>query len=100
MIKIRRDDEISDVDGGWFRARWHYSFDTYHDPKYMQFGTMRVFNHDTLVPGAVWPMHPHRDIEGITWVVAGEHFEVERAVEQLTRLWANAIALDESKSSQ
>ena len=40
----------------------------------MGIGTLRVFNHDTLMPGAVWPMHPHRDIEGITYVVAG-HFE-------------------------
>ncbi len=71
MIKIRRDDEISDVDGGWFRARWHYSFDTFHDPEYMQFGTMRVFNDDRLIPGAVWPLHPHRDIEGLTYVVEG-----------------------------
>jgi redox-sensitive bicupin YhaK (pirin superfamily) len=70
-IAIRRDGEISDVDGGWFRARWHYSFDTYHDPAYMGFGTMRVFNDDRLVPGAVWPMHPHRDIEGLTYVVEG-----------------------------
>ena len=31
-ITIRRDDEITDVDGGWFRARWHFSFDSYHDP--------------------------------------------------------------------
>jgi hypothetical protein len=59
------------VDGGWFRARWHYSFDTYRDPEYMQFGTMRVFNDDRLVPGAIWPMHPHRDIEGLTYVVEG-----------------------------
>jgi quercetin 2,3-dioxygenase len=71
MLKIRRDDQISDVNGGWFRARWHYSFDTYRDPEYMQFGTMRVFNDDRLVPGAVWPMHPHRDIEGLTYVVEG-----------------------------
>ena len=70
-IKIRRDDEISDVDGGWFRARWHFSFDTYHDPEYMQFGTLRVFNDDRLVPGAIWPMHPHSDIEGLTYVVEG-----------------------------
>jgi hypothetical protein len=70
-ITIRRDAEISDVDGGWFRARWHFSFDTYHDPEYMQFGTLRVFNDDRLVPGAVWPMHPHRDIEGLTYVVEG-----------------------------
>jgi redox-sensitive bicupin YhaK (pirin superfamily) len=70
-ISIRRDDEISDVDGDWFRARWHFSFDSYHDPDYMGFGTIRVFNDDRLVPGAIWPMHPHRDIEGLTYVVEG-----------------------------
>ncbi len=71
MMKIRREDEISDVDGGWFRARWHYSFDTYFDPEYVQFGTLRVFNDDRLIPGAIWPLHPHRDIEGLTYVVEG-----------------------------
>ena len=70
-ITIRRDDEISDVDGEWFRARWHFSFDTYRDPDYTSFGTMRVFNDDRLIPGAIWPMHPHRDIEGLTYVVEG-----------------------------
>jgi redox-sensitive bicupin YhaK (pirin superfamily) len=70
-IRIRTDDQISDVDGGWFRARWHYSFDSYHDPEYVRFGTLRVFNDDRLVPGAVWPLHPHRDIEGLTYVVEG-----------------------------
>jgi redox-sensitive bicupin YhaK (pirin superfamily) len=70
-IKIRTDDQISDVDGDWFRARWHYSFDSYRDPEYVSFGTLRVFNDDRLVPGAIWPMHPHRDIEGLTYVVEG-----------------------------
>ena len=70
-IKVRHDQDISDVDGGWFRARWHYSFDRYHDPEYMNFGTLRVFNDDRLIPGAIWPMHPHRDIEGLTYVVEG-----------------------------
>jgi redox-sensitive bicupin YhaK (pirin superfamily) len=70
-ISVRTDDEISDVDGGWFRARWHFSFDTYHDPRYVSFGSLRVFNDDRLVPGAIWPMHPHRDIEGLTYVVEG-----------------------------
>ena len=71
LIQVRRDSEIYVADGGWFRARWHFSFDRYFDPDNMGIGTLRVFNHDTLVPGAVWPMHPHRDIEGITYVVAG-----------------------------
>ena len=70
-ITIRRDDEISDVDGEWFRARWHFSFDTYFDPDYVRFGTLRVFNDDRLIPGAIWPMHPHRDIEGLTYVIEG-----------------------------
>src|ERR1700675_4056890 len=69
MVKIRTDEEISDVEGGWFRARWHYSFDTYSDPEYVQFGSLRVFNDDRLIPGAIWPMHPHKDIEGLTYVV-------------------------------
>jgi len=71
-ILVRRDSEIFATDGGWFRARWHFSFDHYHDPENMSIGQLRVFNHDTLVAGAVWPMHPHRDVEGITYVLAGE----------------------------
>ena len=71
-LVVRRDQEIYGIDGGWFQARWHFSFDQYRDPQQMGIGSLRVFNHDTLVPGAVWPMHPHRDVEGITYVVAGE----------------------------
>ncbi|HEY3218496.1 MAG TPA: pirin family protein [Candidatus Limnocylindria bacterium] len=70
-LLLRPERSIYRIDGGWFRARWHFSFDTYNDPRHMGIGFMRVFNHDTLVPGAVWPMHPHRDIEGITYVVDG-----------------------------
>jgi redox-sensitive bicupin YhaK (pirin superfamily) len=71
MISIRTDKQIHDVSGEWFRARWHFSFDTYRDPEYDGFGAMRVFNDDRLIPGAVWPLHPHRDVEGLTYVVEG-----------------------------
>jgi redox-sensitive bicupin YhaK (pirin superfamily) len=70
-IRTRRDEEIWREEGGWFVARWHFSFDRYHDPENMGWGNMRVFNDDRLAPGAVWPMHPHRDIEGLTYVVEG-----------------------------
>jgi len=78
-LQVRRNAEIFETDGGWFHARWHFSFDYYHDPKNMNVGYLRVFNHDTLRPGAVWPMHPHRDVEGITWVVAGEFEHADSA---------------------
>ena len=71
MITIRRDAEIFDISRDWFRARWHFSFDQYRDPENDGFGAMRVFNDDRLIPGAVWPMHPHRDVEGLTYVVEG-----------------------------
>ena len=71
MIAIRRDDEIFGIGRDWFRARWHFSFDQYRDPENDGFGAMRVFNDDRLVPGAVWPLHPHRDVEGLTYVVEG-----------------------------
>ena len=71
MIKVRRDSEIHDVEGGWFHARWHFSFDDYYDPENDSFGAMRVFNDDRLVAGAVWPLHLHRDVEGLTYVVEG-----------------------------
>jgi len=71
MLEVRRDREIHREDGGWFQARWHFSFDRYRDPRQMGVGPLRVFNHDRLAPGAIWPMHPHADVEGITYVWKG-----------------------------
>jgi quercetin 2,3-dioxygenase len=71
VLEIRRDAQIHAEDGGWFRARWHFSFDRYRDPEQMGIGPLRVFNDDRLAPGAEWPMHPHADVEGLTYVVEG-----------------------------
>lgn len=71
-LKVRRDSEIYTAEGGWFHGRWHFSFDQYRDPENMGIGSLRVFNHDTLMPGIAWPMHPHRDVEGISYIPAGE----------------------------
>ena len=70
-MDVRRDSEIFTADSGWFHVRWHFSFDRYRDPEQMGVGALRVFNDDRLDPGAVWPMHPHRDIESCTYVVEG-----------------------------
>jgi quercetin 2,3-dioxygenase len=76
MIIIRNPESIYQAHGtiqnGTFQGRWHFSFDEYADPEYTQFGALRVFNDDTLSPGAVWPLHPHRGIEVVTYCAAGE----------------------------
>jgi redox-sensitive bicupin YhaK (pirin superfamily) len=76
MIQVRDPDNIYQIDGeienGSFHGRWHFSFGDYHDPRFRDFGELRVFNDDTLSPGAVWPLHPHRDNEVVTYVANGE----------------------------
>jgi redox-sensitive bicupin YhaK (pirin superfamily) len=71
VITFRPRASLHHVEGGWFSANWHFSFDRYRDPENTSFGDLRVFNDDRLIPGAIWPMHPHRDIEGITYVAEG-----------------------------
>jgi hypothetical protein len=76
MIKIRKPGDIYRIEGevqdGAFQGRWHFSFGDYYDPAFERFGTLRVFNDDTLDPGAVWPLHPHRDNEVVTYCASGE----------------------------
>jgi len=72
-VTIREADTIWHEQGGWFDARWHFTFDRYRDANHMGVGALRVFNDDRIVPGAEWPLHPHQDIESLTYVVGG-HF--------------------------
>lgn len=69
LIRPRR--SLFHAEGAWFSASWHFSFDHYRDDANTRWGDLRVFNDDRLVPGGVWPMHPHRDVEGITYVAEG-----------------------------
>ena len=75
-IVVRKPETIhrahGSIQNGSFLGRWHFSFDQYHDPGYMHFGTLRVFNDDTLSPDAVWPLHPHHEIEVVTYCADGE----------------------------
>lgn len=76
MIEVRKKEDIFKIEQDWFEGYWHFSFGAppqgYHDPDNTNFGSLRVFNVDTLVPGGVWPMHPHQNIEVITYCLDGE----------------------------
>src|SRR5512142_1617030 len=76
MVRIREPKSIYQIDGeirnGSFHGRWHFSFGDYYDPRFDAFGSLRVFNDDTLSPGAIWPLHPHRDNEVVTYCADGE----------------------------
>jgi quercetin 2,3-dioxygenase len=76
-VTIRPAGTIWHERGGWFDARWHFSFDRYRDPENDGVGALRVFNDDLIVAGAEWPLHPHQDIESNTYVVSGNFLHAD-----------------------
>ena len=71
MIELRPFDSLGSANHGWLDARHHFSFAGYHDPARVQWGSIRVWNDDTIAPGTGFPTHPHNDMEIITYVRKG-----------------------------
>jgi quercetin 2,3-dioxygenase len=72
MIQTIKANEHHKSEMGWLSTYYHFSFADYFDPKKMNYGPLRVFNDDTIQPGQGFDLHPHRDMEIVTYVIDGE----------------------------
>ena len=71
MIKKRPAGERGMTRTDWLTSHHTFSFNRYYDPRYTGFRQLLVINEDFVAPTQGFGAHSHRDMEIITYVLAG-----------------------------
>ncbi len=71
MIHVRKSEDRGHFNRGWLESYHTFSFGEYNDPDHVQFKTLRVMNEDWVQPGKGFGMHPHKNMEIITYILSG-----------------------------
>jgi quercetin 2,3-dioxygenase len=71
VIQIRKAADRGHIQWDWLDTYHTFSFGEYHDRRWMGFRSLRVINDDRVAPSSGFPMHPHRDMEIVTYVLEG-----------------------------
>ena len=72
MLKKLPKENMGTSNLGWLESRFHFSFAEYRNPENINFGVLRVLNDDIVHPQGGFDMHPHENMEIISYIVDGE----------------------------
>jgi redox-sensitive bicupin YhaK (pirin superfamily) len=71
MVELRSSSERGYTEKGWLKSYHSFSFADYVAPEHINFSALRVINDDVIDGGGAFDMHPHSDMEIITYMVSG-----------------------------
>lgn len=72
MLRKIENKKMGRANLGWLKSIFHFSFAEYRNPDNLNFGVLRVLNDDLIKPGKGFNLHPHRDMEIISYVIDGQ----------------------------
>ena len=70
-MKLRPSEERGKDDKGWLQSSHSFSFESYYDPDYLNFRSLRVLNENRVKPGKGFGLISYKDMEIITYVLEG-----------------------------
>lgn len=71
MLQIRKSHERGQGKFDWLESYHTFSFANYYDPKHIHFSHLRVINEDFIGVQRGFGMHPHDNMEILTYVLNG-----------------------------
>ena len=71
-MRIRPANTRGHLQAGWIESRRTFSNNSYWDPKYTNWGNLRVINDDVQQPGNRVPNHEHKNYDILGYLVEGE----------------------------
>ncbi|NLJ19399.1 pirin family protein [Globicatella sulfidifaciens] len=72
MLRKIDSNKMGSSNHGWLKSLFHFSFADYQNPENINFGVLRVINDDLVESGTGFDLHPHKDMEIISYVIKGE----------------------------
>lgn len=72
MLEVRHSADRGYFDHGWLKTFHTFAFADYYDPEWVGYGPLRVLNEDRVASGRGFGKHGHRDMEIVTYILAGE----------------------------